>query len=52
MISYERMCEFAEMAISYLIDNDLLEDFIEDRDMYFSEEEKTYFCTEEEYEEE
>lgn len=38
-----RMKEFAEQAISYLNDNDLIDDFVEDRDIDFSEKEKEYF---------
>ena len=33
----------AESAISYLIDNDLFEDFVEDRDMDFTEKDLEYF---------
>ena len=39
-----RLREIAEQAISYLKDNDLLEDFMEDRDIEFDDEEKEYFC--------
>ena len=33
----------AEDAISYLYDNDLLNDFLYDRGVYFGEEERQYF---------
>ena len=42
-----RKTELLEKAISYLIDNDLLEDFCEDRDIEFSDEENEYFGIEE-----
>ena len=38
--------ELAEQAISYLSDNDLLEDFLEDRDIEFTEEDEEYFSVE------
>ena len=38
-----RMRELAEMAISYLDDEDMLTEFMEDRGIEFSEDEKTYF---------
>lgn len=44
-----RKTEIMEEAISYLIDNDLLEDFCEDRDIEFENEEKEYFEIKEEY---
>ena len=44
-----RKTEIMEKAISYLIDNDLLEDFCEDRDIEFDSEEKEYFRIKEEY---
>lgn len=44
-----RITELMEKAISYLIDNDLLEDFCEDRDIEFENEEKKYFGIKEEY---
>lgn len=47
----ERERELMEKAISYLYDNGLLEDFLEDRDIELDEEEKEYFGIEE-YEEE
>ena len=42
-LSDERAREIAEQAISYLQDNDLLEDFLEDRDVELSNEEYEYF---------
>lgn len=42
-LSDERAREIAEKAISYLQDNDLLEDFLEDRDVELSDEECEYF---------
>lgn len=42
-LSDERAREIAEQAISYLQDNDLLEDFLEDRDVELSDEECKYF---------
>ena len=42
-LSDERAREIAEQAISYLQDNDLLEDFLEDRDVELSDEEYEYF---------
>lgn len=42
-LSDERAREIAEQAISYLQDNDLLEDFLEDRDVELSNEEFEYF---------
>ena len=38
-----RMREIAELAISYLNDEFMLEDFMEDRDIELTEEEKEYF---------
>jgi len=38
-----RMREIAELAISYLNDEFMLEDFMEDRDIELTEEEKKYF---------
>lgn len=38
-----RMREIAELAISYLNDEFMLEDFMEDRDIELNEEEKEYF---------
>lgn len=46
-MDYQRKMELMEMAISYLIDNDLLEDFCEEKDIEFSDEEKEYFEIEE-----
>ena len=51
MIGNLRMRELAEQAISYLYDNGLLDDFLEDRDVELGEEEKEYFGIDE-YEEE
>ena len=42
-----RKTELLEQVMSYLIDNDLLEDFCEDRNIEFSDEEKEYFEIEE-----
>lgn len=42
-LSDERAREIAEQAISYLQDNDLLEDFLKDRDIALSNEEYEYF---------
>ena len=39
-----RMRELAEAAISYLNDNDMIEDFMEDRYVEFDENECDYFC--------
>lgn len=41
---YMRMREIAEQAISYLQDNGLIDDFLEDRDIDLSPEEKRYFA--------
>jgi len=46
-IGYMRMANIAEIAISYLKDNDLLEDFMEDTDVNFDEDEMEYFEIEE-----
>ena len=43
LLTDERAREIAEQAISYLQDNDLLEDFLEDRDIDLSNEEYEYF---------
>ena len=43
-----RMRELAETAISYLNDEDMINDFLEDRGIELSEEEKSYFCIYEE----
>ena len=45
-----KLTEIAEKAISYLYDNDLLEDFLEDRYIELDEEEKAYFEIESEEE--
>ena len=42
-LSDERAREIAEQAISYLQDNDLLEDVVEDRDIDLTAEECEYF---------
>ena len=39
----EEFKEIAENAISYLYDNDLLEDFLEDRGIELTQEKKKYF---------
>ena len=41
--AYNRSQYLLENAISYIADNDLLEDFISDRDIDFTREEKKYF---------
>lgn len=41
--AYDRSQYLLENAISYIADNDLLEDFISDRDIDFTREEKEYF---------
>ena len=46
-MDYQRKMELLEQVVSYLIDNDLLEDFCEDRNIEFSDEEKEYFEIEE-----
>ena len=43
VISNQRMRELAECAVSYLYDEDMLEDFMCDRDIEFDTEEKSYF---------
>ena len=43
-----RMRELAETAISYLNDEFMLNEFMEDRGIEFTEEEKSYFCIYEE----
>lgn len=47
-VSYWKLKEIAEKAISYIYDNDLLDEFLEDRDIDFDEEEMEYFGIEEE----
>ena len=47
-MSNMRFMELAEVAISYLYDNDLLDDFCEDRGVELSDEEKEYFGIEDE----
>ena len=42
-ISNERMREIAEEAMSYLHDNDMVEDFLEDRYMDLDDKEREYF---------
>jgi hypothetical protein len=39
IMTEERFKELAESAISYLLDNDLLDDFLEDRDIELTNEE-------------
>lgn len=47
-ITEERFMELAQVAISYIKDNGLLEDFMEDRSITFSPYERNYFeCNEE-----
>ena len=46
-ISYTELCEYAESGVSYLDDNEMLEDFLEDRDINMSDEAKKFFCIEE-----
>ena len=41
--SYNRSQYLLENAVSYIKDNDLLKDFIEDRDIDFTSEERSYF---------
>lgn len=41
--AYNRSQYLLENAISYIKDNDLLEDFMEDRDIDFTREEEKYF---------
>ena len=41
--AYNRSQYLLENAISYIKDNDLLEDFMEDRDIDFTREEQVYF---------
>ena len=48
MISDERMRELAETAISYLNDEDMINDYLEDCGIELSDEEKSYFCIYEE----
>lgn len=43
VISNQRMRELAECAVSYLYDEDMLEDFMCDRGIEFDTEEKSYF---------
>lgn len=47
MPTNEKLREIAEKAIDYLKDNDLLEDFLEDRDIYLDKDEREYFWIEE-----
>lgn len=44
--------EIAENAISYLYDNDLLEDFLEDRGIELDKDKREYFGIEEDDDEE
>lgn len=46
-IDYDRMDEITCQAMSYLKDNDLLEDFLYDRDIDLDEDEMEYFFPEE-----
>ena len=43
VISDERMRELAETAISYLNDEDMLDEYMDDRYIDFTKEEKEYF---------
>ena len=52
-IDYWKMCEIAEKAISYLEDNDMLEDMLDDQGLELDEEEREYFgLTDDDYDEE
>lgn len=42
-----RMREIAEDAISYMYDNDILEEFLDDRCLELTDKEKSYFCIDE-----
>lgn len=44
-----RVRELAELAISYLFDNDLLDDFCEDRSVELTEKEREYFGVDDDY---
>ena len=46
-MSYERLMEIATTAMSYLADNDELDDFLEDRYIDLDDEEKEFFFPEE-----
>lgn len=46
-MSYERLMEIATTAMSYLADNDELDDFLEDRYIDLYDEEKEFFFPEE-----
>lgn len=43
-MTQDRLKEIAEQAISFLQDQELLDEFLEDRDIELDEEEKQYFC--------
>ena len=45
-VTYDRFKEIAESALSYLADNDLLDDFLEDRDIDLDDDEREYFFPE------
>lgn len=47
LMGYMRLQEIAEKAMSYMNENDLLEDFLEDTGIDLDEEEKEYFGIEE-----
>lgn len=42
-IYYDRLIEIAAQAMSYIADNDMLEDFLEDRDIDLNYREKDFF---------
>jgi hypothetical protein len=44
VISDMEFREIAEASVSYMYDNDILEDFIEDRGIEFDDRKKSYFC--------
>ena len=44
-----RVRELAELAISYLFDNGLLDDFCEDRSVELTENEREYFGVDDDY---
>ena len=52
MINELRMREIAEVAMSYIKDTEMMEDFLEEYDLDLSEEEKRYFDIESEDDEE
>ena len=46
-MSYERLLEIATTAMSYLADNDMLDDFLEDRYIDLDDSEMEFFFPEE-----